>query len=68
MALYQSELTQLMQGFFSEHPEEKEAQRAGHLLLWNKKPMPSDERCRFKESTVKQKPYPYQTETDPIQD
>lgn len=68
MALYQSELTKFMQGFFSEHPEAKEEQLAGHLLLWNKKPMPIDEFCRFKASTVKQKPYPYQTETDPIED
>lgn len=63
MALYQSEFTQFMQRFFVEHPEEKEAQLAGHLRLWNKKPSHvEDERSQIKESSVKQKPYPYQTE------
>lgn len=63
MALYQSELTQFMQSFFEQHPEEKEAQLEGHLRLWNKKPSSvQDERCRIKASAVRQKPYPYQTE------
>jgi hypothetical protein len=62
VALYQSELTQFMREFFEQHPEEKTAQLEGHLLLWNKKPISPEERERREESTVKQKPYPYQTD------
>lgn len=62
MALYQSDLTKFMHEFFAQHPEEKEAQLQGHLLLWNKKPISAEERTRLAESTVKQKPYPYQPE------
>ena len=62
MALYQSELTKFMHEFFNQHPKERKAQLEGHLLLWNKKPMSTDERKRLEESTEKQKPYPYQTE------
>lgn len=62
MALYQSELTQFMREFFAQHPEEKAAQLEGHLLLWNKKPISEAERAQWEGSTVKQTPYPYQTD------
>lgn len=62
MALYQSEQTQFMKKFFEQYPEEKVAQLQGHLIWWNKKPISSEECERVAASTLKQKPYPYQTE------
>ncbi len=63
MALINLNSRNSCRSFFLEHPEEKEAQLAGHLLLWNKNPSyVEEERSRIKESGVKQKPYPYQTE------
>ena len=62
MALYESEHTQFMRAFFAQHPEEKEAQLAGHLLLWNKPPISVEERAQLIQRTVKQNPYPYQAE------
>ena len=39
MAMYESDLTKFMRQFMAEHPEERDVQREGRALWWDKAPM-----------------------------
>lgn len=60
MAMYESEFTGFMQEFLSKNPQVVEEQKQLRLTWWEKEVSLDDQR-RWKESAVRQKPYPYQT-------
>jgi hypothetical protein len=61
MAMYESEHTKFMREWMEKHPEEREEQRKGRALWWDK-PQDLQTQKDNAESRVAQKPYPYQTE------
>ncbi|GAA5174565.1 DUF3460 family protein [Niveibacterium umoris] len=61
MAMYESEHTKFMREWMEKHPEEREEQRKGRALWWDK-PQDLETLRRNAESKVAQKPYPYQNE------
>ena len=38
MAQYESDLTQFMRRFMAQHPEERESQKTGRAIWWDKAP------------------------------
>ncbi|MDQ8023842.1 MAG: DUF3460 family protein [Moraxellaceae bacterium] len=61
MALYESDFTKFMREFLDKHPEEREQQREGRALWWDK-PQDLQTRRDNLDSDVPQKAYPYQTD------
>ena len=61
MAIYESEHTKFMREWMEKHPEEREEQRKGRALWWDK---PQDLKASKadRESQVPQQPYYYQNE------
>ncbi|MDQ7989102.1 MAG: DUF3460 family protein [Candidatus Dactylopiibacterium sp.] len=55
---YVSEFTQFINGWLDAHPEEREEQKAGRALWWDK-PQDLPTREAYAEAGVPQKPYPY---------
>jgi uncharacterized membrane protein YkoI len=60
MAIYESEHTKFIREWLDKHPEEREEQRKGRALWWDK-PISPEEAERNAESRIAQKPYPYQS-------
>ncbi len=58
---YQSETTQFLEQLKSARPGLQADQQAGRLLLWDKR-IDRDAWREFKDATVRQKPYVYQTD------
>ena len=58
MAGYESEHTKFMREWMEKHPEEREEQKKGRALWWDK-PQVVEERQRLKEASVPVKPYYY---------
>jgi hypothetical protein len=61
MAMYESEHTKFMREWMAQHPEQREVQKTGRALWWDKAPRDPDEQLRAAESKVTQKSYPYVT-------
>ena len=59
MAMYESDHTRFMREWMEKHPEEKDVQRAGRALWWDKAPRSPDEQQRLATARVPQKPYYY---------
>lgn len=57
--LYQSEFTKFMNEWLDQHPEEREEQKKGRALWWDK-PQDLETMKRYRAAKVAQKPYPYQ--------
>jgi len=55
---YESDVTKLLRELLDQHPEIVEDQRAGRALWWDRK-IDLDAQRRYREATVKQKPYVY---------
>lgn len=56
--MYESEHTKFMRELLEKNPQLPEKQQAARAIWWDKK-QDIDERKRFKESEVPQKPYVY---------
>ncbi len=61
MAMYESEHTKFMREWMEKHPEQREEQRKGRALWWDK-PQDLQTQHNNAESRVPQKPYAYQTD------
>lgn len=61
MALYESSHTKFMREWMDKHPEEREEQRKGRSLWWDK-PQDLSKLKNDAESTVPQKAYYYQAD------
>ncbi len=61
MAMYESEHTKFMREWMENHPQEREEQRKGRALWWDK-PQDLETQRDYAESRVTQKAYAYQTE------
>ncbi|MCX7891784.1 MAG: DUF3460 family protein [Burkholderiales bacterium] len=59
---YVSETTQFLRNLLAEKPHIAEEQKKGRSLWWDRKLDPEEQR-RFREASVRQKAYVYQTET-----
>lgn len=59
MALYESEYTQWMREWMDKHPEERQAQKTGRALWWDKSPQDEEEQRRLAEARVPPKAYYY---------
>ncbi|KMN37824.1 MULTISPECIES: DUF3460 family protein [Chromobacterium] len=59
--MYQSDFTKFINGFLDQHPEVDSERRELRLTLWDRQPN-LDDRRRWDESRVPQKPYVYQPE------
>lgn len=59
--MYQSDFTKFINGFLDQHPEVDSQRRELRLTLWDRQPN-LDDRRRWDESRVPQKPYVYQPE------
>lgn len=57
--LYQSEFTQFIDQWLDQHPEQREEQKKGRALWWDK-PQDLETQKIYQAATVEQKPYPYQ--------
>lgn len=55
---YVSEFTKFINGWMEQHPEEREEQKKGRALWWDKPQAPADQQANA-ESKVTQKAYPY---------
>jgi hypothetical protein len=55
---YVSEFTQFINGWLDAHPEEREEQKAGRALWWDKPQDPAVQESNAV-ARVPQKPYPY---------
>jgi len=58
---YQSEITKFLQELKESRPGLEARQRAGRALLWDRR-IDLEEQEAFRQATVPQKPYVYQTE------
>lgn len=63
MAEYESDLTRLIRELNAKQPDLERKQREGRALLWDKELDPEQLR-RWRESSVPQQPYVYQTRRD----
>jgi hypothetical protein len=61
MAMYESEHTKFMREWMEAHPEEREEQRKGRALWWDKPQELATQKAQ-RESEIAQKAYPYQSE------
>lgn len=59
MALYESEHTRWMREWMEKHPEERQVQKTGRALWWDKSPQDEEEQRRLAATCVPQKPYYY---------
>ena len=55
---YESDHTQFMRTWMEQHPEERDVQRTGRALWWDK-PQTNEFTKASAEAKVSQKPYPY---------
>ena len=62
MAMYESEHTKFMREWMEKHPEEREEQKKGRALWWDKPQEPEYQR-QFAAGKLAQKAYPYSTES-----
>ena len=62
MAIYESEHTKFMREWMEKHPEEREEQKKGRALWWDKPQEPEQTR-QFAAGKVAHKAYPYSTES-----
>ncbi|MBS1208305.1 MAG: hypothetical protein H6R19_703 [Proteobacteria bacterium] len=58
---YVSDFTQFINRWLDQHPIEREEQKKGRALWWDKPQDPAEQQARLA-SKVPQKPYPYQPE------
>ena len=58
MAMYESDHTKFMREWMEKHPEQRDEQKQGRALWWDK-PQVVEERQRLKEASVPVKPYYY---------
>jgi hypothetical protein len=58
---YRSDTTEFIDALKGQHPELEAQQREGRALLWDKQINRKDQQ-EFKEGSVAQKPYVYQTQ------
>ena len=58
MAMYESDHTKFMREWMEKHPEQRDEQKEGRALWWDKK-QDVDSTGRNAASKVPQKPYPY---------
>lgn len=56
---YESEHTKFMREWMQKHPEEREVQRSGRALWWDRDMLGLDEQSRLAAAKVPQKPYYY---------
>lgn len=63
MADYESDLTRFIRELKSKQPEIERQQREGRAIWWDKDLDP-EQLARWRESSVPQKPYVYQTDSD----
>lgn len=61
MAMYESEHTKFMREWMEAHPEEREEQKKGRALWWDK-PQDMETQRQYAAGKIAQKPYPYSTE------
>lgn len=59
MALYESEHTKWMREWLEKHPEERQVQKSGRALWWDKPPRDENEQRRLTEACLPQKAYYY---------
>jgi hypothetical protein len=62
MAGYESEHTKFMREWMEKHPEEREEQKKGRALWWDK-PQDADTQRQYEAGKVPAKAYPYSTES-----
>ncbi|MDD3352893.1 DUF3460 family protein [Zoogloea sp.] len=62
MAGYESEHTKFMREWMEKHPEEREEQKKGRALWWDK-PQDAETQQQYAAARVDQKPYPYSAES-----
>lgn len=60
MAMYESEHTKFMREWMAKHPEQREEQKKGRALWWDKPQDPAVNQT-YAESRVPTKPYYYDT-------
>lgn len=61
MAIYESDHTKFMRDWMEQHPEEREEQRKGRAMWWDKPQELATQKAQ-RESQVAQKAYYYQSE------
>lgn len=59
---YVSAVTEFLNDYLKQNPEQAAGQIEGRALLWDKAPIDLDERARYEAARVKQKPYVYQAD------
>ena len=62
MAMYESEHTKFMREWMAKHHEEREEQKKGRALWWDK-PQETQTTREFAEARLPAKAYPYATES-----
>ena len=62
MAMYESEHTKFMREWMAKHPEQRDEQKKGRALWWDK-PQDTQITREFAEAKVPAKAYPYATES-----
>ena len=62
MAMYESVHTKFMREWMAKHPEEREEQKKGRALWWDK-PQETQTTREFAEARLPSKAYPYATES-----
>lgn len=60
---YRSEVTQFIDQMKTDVPTLEASQRAGRALLWDKPPVPAEQREGYAQAQVAQQAYVYQTES-----
>jgi hypothetical protein len=58
---YVSEFTQFINTWLESHPQERDQQKQGRALWWDKPQDPATQ-AAFKAAKLAQKPYPYQAD------
>lgn len=61
MAMYESEHTKFIREWLERHPEEREEQKKGRALWWDK-PQSTAEQEKLRQSRVPTRPYYYDTD------
>lgn len=61
MAMYESEHTKFMREYMEKHPEQREEQKKGRAMWWDK-PQDLTTQKRYSDAAVAVKPYYYQTD------
>ena len=56
---YESDYTKFMREWMQQHPQEKEVQKSGRALWWDRGERNLDEQTRLQSVRVPQKPYYY---------